>query len=113
MVFDDKDIPIDDDASCQESIANVDEEAKDGDEVTEDPEANHRDGDNVADTETDVEYHQPIKKGFGGLPHDEVEEVAIGRQYQHYGDTLACSEYLGVQRIFIIIMNDMLNLVKN
>ena len=94
MVLDDKDIPVDDNTSSQESIADVDEEAKDGDEVAGDPETNHGDGDYVADTETDVQYDQPVQEGFGWLSHDQIEKVAICRQYQYYCDKLASSEYL-------------------
>ena len=59
VILDDKDIPVDDDASCQESVADVDEEAKVTDEVTEDvdPLTNHGDGDYVADAEARVEDH--------------------------------------------------------
>ena len=76
MVLDDEDIPVDDNASSQESVADVDEEGKVIDVMAEeliDPLANHGHGDNVADTETGVKNHQPVKERLCGLSHDELQ----------------------------------------
>ena len=112
MALHDKDIPIDDNASSQKSIADIDEEAKIDDEVTEDPLTYHDDGGNVTDTEAGVKNNHPVQKCFCWLLHDELEKIAIGCQDQHHTDQLTCPEDLCVQQIFIIIMNNMLNLIK-
>ena len=113
MVLHDKDIPVDDNTSGQESIADVDEEAEFGNEVTEDPLTNQDNGENVADTEAGVQNHHPVKESFSWLLHDELEKISIGCEYQHHTDQLTCHNDLWVHQILIIIMNIMFNLVKN
>ena len=88
MVLHDKDIPVDDNTSGQESIADVDEEAEFGNEVTEDPLTNQDNGENVADTEAGVKNHHPVKESFSWLLHDELEKISIGCEYQHHTDQL-------------------------
>ena len=113
IVLHDKDVPVDDNTSGQESIADVDEEAEFGNEVTEDPLTNQDNGENVADTEAGVQNHHPVKESFSWLLHDELEKISIGCEYQHHTDQLTCHNDLWVHQILIIIMNIMFNLVKN
>ena len=113
IVLHDKDIPVDDNTSGQKSVADVDEEAEFGNEVTEDPLTNQDNGENVADTEASVQNHHPVKESFSWLLHDELEKISIGCEYQHHTDQLTCSKYLCVHQIFIIIMDNMFNLINN
>ena len=86
MALDDKDVSVDDNANCQETVTEVDKECEEWKEVTKFKTLNCfevllidnvGDGDDIADAEDGVKNHHPVQEGLGGLVDDEEDQISI------------------------------------